>query len=342
MSVYLEYSARLGDYKRKFSLASMASTSAGDTSSDPSTDELPHVEMPVLETQYVETSMDTFTSHAGGDDLDLDSPFPVTYFDSKDMPFARALVPEPRLRKANHEDCVAKQIRGHGYQFLPEPSMDYMEHYMNKDVAAEQFHMQPWEMHPLAQIPRRVVVIPVPVLVPSMPEKPAGLSTNANQPPLSQPNTWPSSSSSSLPLAAAPAQEEPPPEKEQPAPQAASKKNGSTVKSAANPRSQSLLDTLPAEKKDQLCKYIYDVMVQKSLTSTEGYLIIDVFAEVWKDMNDSADGSRVAQQRFADLLRSAPQYFKLFRRNIQVANQCGWFARKGEKMVRLVLDGEKK
>ena len=41
-------------------------------------------------------------------------------------------------------------------------------------------------------------------------------------------------------------------------------------------------------------------------------------------------GWRLAQQRFNYLLRSAPQYFRLFRRGIRVANQCGWFARKGE------------
>ena len=45
----------------------------------------------------------------------------------------------------------------------------------------------------------------------------------------------------------------------------------------------------------------------------------------------AAEQRVAAQQRFADLLRSAPQYFKLFRRNIQVANQCGWWPRKGAR-----------
>jgi hypothetical protein len=95
------------------------------------------------------------------------------------------------------------------------------------------------------------------------------------------------------------------------------------------------------EQKEAICKYIYDVMVQKEFTSPDGYLIVDVFTEVWKDVGDTAEGWRVAQHRFADLLRSAPQYFRLFRRSIRVANQCGWFARKGEKMVRLVVENEK-
>ena len=99
---------------------------------------------------------------------------------------------------------------------------------------------------------------------------------------------------------------------------------------------------MSAEQKEALCKYIYDFMVQKGFTSQEGYLIVDIFSEVWKDMwkdlDDNAEGWRAAKHRFGDLLRSAPQYFRLFRKGIRVANQCGWFARKGEKMVQLVLE----
>merc|ERR1719163_1449047 len=106
-------------------------------------------------------------------------------------------------------------------------------------------------------------------------------------------------------------------------------------------KSDSAFNKMSSEQKQALCKYIYDFMVAKELTSQEGYLIVDVFSEVWKDMGDSAEGWRIAQHRFGALLRSSPQYFRLFRRGIRVANQCGWFARKGEKMVRLVLDKEK-
>jgi hypothetical protein len=109
-------------------------------------------------------------------------------------------------------------------------------------------------------------------------------------------------------------------------------------------RGGSALDEMSEEQKEALCKYIYDVMVQKELTNADGYLVVDVFSEVWKDVGDAAgerEGWRVAQHRFADLLRAAPQYFRLFRRSIRVSNQCGWFTRKGEKMVRLVLQNEK-
>jgi hypothetical protein len=106
-------------------------------------------------------------------------------------------------------------------------------------------------------------------------------------------------------------------------------------------KSDSGLNRMSGEQKDALAKYIFDLMVQKNFTSPEGYLIVDVFSEVWKEMGDSAEGWRVAQHRFGHLLRSSPQYFRLFRRGIRVANQCGWFARKGEKMVRLVLEKEK-
>jgi hypothetical protein len=106
-------------------------------------------------------------------------------------------------------------------------------------------------------------------------------------------------------------------------------------------KSDSVFNKMSAEQKEALCTYIYDFMKEKGFTSQEGYLIVDVFSEVWKDMGDSAEGWRVAQHRFGNLLRSAPQHFRLFRRGIRVANQCGWFARKGEKMVRLVLEKEK-
>jgi hypothetical protein len=100
-------------------------------------------------------------------------------------------------------------------------------------------------------------------------------------------------------------------------------------------------------QRDALAKYIYDVMVEKGFTSPEGHLFIDVFAEVWKDVADmegEKEGSKVAQARFADLLRAAPQYFCIFRPSIQVAPQYGrysCFTRKGEKMVRLVQEDEK-
>jgi hypothetical protein len=122
--------------------------------------------------------------------------------------------------------------------------------------------------------------------------------------------------------------------------QKAQKLNGKT-KNRGYLKSDSAFNKMSTAQKEALCKYIYDFMVQKGFTNQEGYLIVDVFSEVWKNMGDDAEGWRVAQHRFGHLLRSAPQYFRLFRRGIRVANQCGWFARKGEKMVRLVLEKEK-
>ena len=40
---------------------------------------------------------------------------------------------------------------------------------------------------------------------------------------------------------------------------------------------------MSAEQKEALCKYIYDVMLQKGFTSPDGYLLVDVLTEVWKD-----------------------------------------------------------
>jgi hypothetical protein len=157
---------------------------------------------------------------------------------------------------------------------------------------------------------------------------PSGMPPMGVQPQMTQPKPFPSDSAPSTPE----------PELMEPA-STQQKSNGKT-KNRGHLKSDSAFNKMSTEQKEALCKYIYDFMVQKQFTSQEGYLIVDVFSEVWKDMGDS-EGWRVAQHRFGNLLRSAPPYFRLFRRGIRVANQCGWFARKGEKMVRLVLDKDK-
>jgi hypothetical protein len=112
-------------------------------------------------------------------------------------------------------------------------------------------------------------------------------------------------------------------------------------KNRRNLKNESAFSKMSAEQKEALCKYIYEIIKSKGFTSQEGYLIVDVFSEVWKDIGDTTEGWRVAQHRFLNLLRAAPDHFRLFRRGIPVANHCGWFARKGDKMVRLVLEEEK-
>jgi hypothetical protein len=96
------------------------------------------------------------------------------------------------------------------------------------------------------------------------------------------------------------------------------------------------ITNMSEENKAALTKYIYEFMVKSRFTSPDGYLLVDVLEELWKEMGDGSSGGRIAQYRFAELLRAAPQYFELFRKGIRVTNHCGWFARKGEKMVRLV------
>lgn len=112
--------------------------------------------------------------------------------------------------------------------------------------------------------------------------------------------------------------------------------------SRGNAPDDSVFDNLSEDQKEALCKYVYDIMLQKKFTSQEGYLVVDVFSEVSKDMGVSVQSWRVAQSRFDNLLQSAPQYFRLFRKSIRISNPCGWFTRKGQKMMCLVLDGEKK
>jgi hypothetical protein len=130
-------------------------------------------------------------------------------------------------------------------------------------------------------------------------------------------------------------------EKKEQTASANSKQNGK-AKSRGEVKGEAVFDKLSDDQKTELCKYIYDFMLEKKLTSPEGYLIVDVFSEVWKGMDDSAQSWKVAQHRFNDLLRFAPQYFRLFRKSIKIANHCGWYARKGQQMVSLVREAEGK
>jgi hypothetical protein len=332
-------SDRMSDFKRKFSLmsASAASTFSGDASSVSSSDECfieknfttpDDASTLSCETDAPKELKRTF---AGADD----SPFPVTYFDRKDMPFSREMYAESLWGNANGEGHVAEQIQAHGCYFPTEP---YVEPFQNCAAPPNRAVL---DATPPILVPDQSVMLPLsrfngmPVQMVLMPiqsavHKPPGMLTQAKK--TSQPQPDPLPFSSVAPDSPAPAQ------KEQHAPKAASKQNVN-VKTNVPAKNQSTIDSMPADKKEALCKYIYDSMLQKGLTSPEGYLLVDVFDDVWKEMSDG-HGSRAAQQRFSELLRSAPQYFKLFRKSIQVANHCGWFARKGERMVMLVSEEE--
>ena len=100
-------------------------------------------------------------------------------------------------------------------------------------------------------------------------------------------------------------------------------------------KGEHMLDKLSADQKETLCKEIFDVMVEKGFTSHDGYLLIDVFTEVWKETGIAGIGNLsdcgVELKRFGDLLRSAPQYFRLFRKSVQVS-------RGSLRLVRLVLE----
>ena len=72
------------------------------------------------------------------------------------------------------------------------------------------------------------------------------------------------------------------------------------------------------------------------------YLVVDVFAELWKDsffkvLGETAESWRFAHLRFSELLCSAPQLFEHFRKRFRVDKRYAWLDRRGQKMVRLVL-----
>jgi hypothetical protein len=392
--------AELLTHRRKFSLASLSSTCAGETASESvqSSDENTtfdttiypaeqaaffaqdnqstcfnensmHMDRNYSNTQEIHNFANAgYRSDAGEDDLC--SPFPCSYLDRNDMPSTREPSPEPMWRNAFHDNqwteahFVAEQFNAHGQR----PPM-----------ASRELPAQRRSLNPPAQQPyTMMLLVPKPVFLPAtqlaapnanvmnhggVPAFPLQTSTSSaaqvsrgtpvvtTEPAATQRKPPPASS---MPPAQAPEQ------KEQKAQTASSKrvgnaktrgndKNAGKAKSAGNPKttgnakSSSAINSMSDSQKEALCKFIYDVMLQKEFTSPDGYLVVDVFTEVWKDVGDTGgerEGWRVAQYRFADLLRAAPQYFRLFRRSIRVANQCGGFARKGEKMVRLVLEDE--
>jgi hypothetical protein len=147
------------------------------------------------------------------------------------------------------------------------------------------------------------------------------------------------SSKAKIPLTGSGPGPAPVPEPKEQAASAHAKQN-SKANSRGDLKGDTVFDKLSDDQKKALCKYIYDFMLQKEFTSPEGYLIVDIFSEVWKGMSDSAQSWKVAQHRFNDLLRFAPQYFRLFRKSIRIANHCGWYARKGQQMVSIIRDGE--
>jgi hypothetical protein len=198
----------------------------------------------------------------------------------------------------------------------------------------------------LGSFPVQVTPAPLPADMPS-----SGLQTLGKEPSLQQPSPFGLHSRPSTPTPdeeCVPA----PKQKKQPATAHSMQSddaNSDKTTSRKDVKADGVFDNLSADQKEALCKYIYEFMVNKEFTKSEGYLVIDIFAEVWKGIGDPAEHSwRCAQKRFADLLRSAPQYFRLYSKGIQVITQYGWCSRsgkirrrKGELMVRLVQEKKK-
>jgi hypothetical protein len=96
---------------------------------------------------------------------------------------------------------------------------------------------------------------------------------------------------------------------------------------------------MPTDKKKALVKFIYLLMQQKGLNDPKGHLLMDVYVEIWQEVVGGAGacGGRVAFHRFADMLRTAPEYFELFHIGISVDELGRSGSQKQRaKMVRLV------
>lgn len=91
-------------------------------------------------------------------------------------------------------------------------------------------------------------------------------------------------------------------------------------------------------KKKALLKFIYTLMQQKGMSDPNGILLMDVYVEIWQEViGGQGCGGRAGFHRFAEMLRSAPEYFEVFHVGVAVDESGGLFAGKQRaKMVRLV------
>lgn len=95
-----------------------------------------------------------------------------------------------------------------------------------------------------------------------------------------------------------------------------------------------------ADRKAAACRRIYEHMLQRGMTSADGYLVADVLQEVRGLLDGAPDSRRTVENAFCSLLRAAPELFRVFRMTLQVAPRCGSYSRRGERMVRLILEKE--
>jgi hypothetical protein len=375
MALDLEYCARMHHGKNKLGLESLASTSGGDTSSESMQSADDNL---FLDSNVHSSENDTPAECCEFPCLPEEDPeSPFLRLDRHDFPSTRENSPEPLWRSEREPgDGLAEQMHAHAGRshFPTEPSVGWNNAYYNwsaghvpsldqaqggplpRQPALQRVNMnmptQPFQMFVVApalvHAPHQGVSCTFPMN--QRDEARFPLETAATQAAARTPPTLREESSrtepnpvlsSCAPPAQAPAQKRAQTKEGNGETAVASSKKSGKAKNRGHAKSESMFDKLSAEQKESLCKYIYDFMVQKDFTSPEGYLVVDVFSEVMKDMSGSADCWRVAQHRFGDLLQSAPQYFRLFRKSIRIANHCCWYARKGQKTVSLVLEAEK-
>jgi hypothetical protein len=103
------------------------------------------------------------------------------------------------------------------------------------------------------------------------------------------------------------------------------------------------LSQLRADEKRDLAKEVYDTMIKKGFTRPDGYLLMDVYLEIFRGMIGEDSQGRVALHQFSNLLRGRSDLFQVFNIGVQVANDSDdWCSRRGEKMMRLLFPESEK
>jgi hypothetical protein len=113
--------------------------------------------------------------------------------------------------------------------------------------------------------------------------------------------------------------------------------HGSSRREGKDPTGDRNSKQLSADRTAAVCRGVYEHMLQRGMTSADGYLVVDVLHEVRGLLDGAREGKKTVEDAFCTALRSAPEHFRIFRMNLQLS-QCSSYRRKGERMVRLILD----
>jgi hypothetical protein len=95
-------------------------------------------------------------------------------------------------------------------------------------------------------------------------------------------------------------------------------------------KSMDYVSQLSQKEKKDLAHDVYNVMIARGFDSPKGYLLLDVYVEIFRSLVGEENSRASALHRFASLLRGCPHLFEVFHLGVKVANNCAHFASRGK------------